>query len=188
MPCDLLRLFTRASRSPSAWSSPPAGPPVNALRARCTIPFTFADLRRPLHVVVSLGRLQPAAKFRHAEITTDDSAELRPLLGGVLAKDNEYFLYDYYLSLCEFLMMISQTARVALLLAATGMAAARSRTEMVDDTYLGMTRADLGFWDRAEASAQQYVRPSTISSWCCCLGQSARGGGGGGVGSVTTER
>ena len=85
-------------------------------------------------------------------------------------------------------MMISQTARVALLLAATGMAAARSRTEMVDDTYLGMTRADLGFWDRAEASAQQYVRPSTISSWCCCLGQSARGGGGGGVGSVTTER
>ena len=33
---------------------------------------------QPLHVVVSLGRLKPAAELRHAQVTIDDSAELRP--------------------------------------------------------------------------------------------------------------
>ena len=39
-PCPAIA--TRASRSPSTWSASPTGPPVNALRARCTIPFTFS--------------------------------------------------------------------------------------------------------------------------------------------------
>ena len=45
--------------------------------------------RQPPHVVVRLRWLKPAAKFRHAQVPIDDSAELRPLLGGELPEAGE---------------------------------------------------------------------------------------------------